>query len=86
MRLIEVINKYVCSVIVRVIFLVVVQLLFQEKNLGLKYEYSMKKTKEAGNEILEPMYSWRHGAWTDCSTTCGLGSYSVYLLQSGGLQ
>ncbi|AWP07440.1 hypothetical protein SMAX5B_010491 [Scophthalmus maximus] len=52
---------------------VVLQLLFQEKNLGLKYEYSMKKTKEAGNEILEPMYSWRHGAWTDCSTTCGLG-------------
>ncbi|XP_019954888.2 A disintegrin and metalloproteinase with thrombospondin motifs 12 [Paralichthys olivaceus] len=52
---------------------VMLQLLFQEKNLGIKYEYTIKKTKEAGNEIIEPTYSWRHGAWTDCSTTCGLG-------------
>ncbi|XP_060927739.1 A disintegrin and metalloproteinase with thrombospondin motifs 12 [Limanda limanda] len=52
---------------------VMLQLLFQEKNMGIKYEYTVKKTKEAGNEIIEPTYSWRHGAWTDCSTTCGLG-------------
>ncbi|XP_023261859.1 A disintegrin and metalloproteinase with thrombospondin motifs 12 isoform X1 [Seriola lalandi dorsalis] len=52
---------------------VMLQLLFQEKNLGLKYEYTIRKTKETGNEIIEPVYSWRHGAWTDCSTTCGLG-------------
>ncbi|GAA6226448.1 A disintegrin and metalloproteinase with thrombospondin motifs 12-like [Lates japonicus] len=52
---------------------VVLQLLFQERNPGLKYEYTIKKTKEAGNEIIEPIYKWRHGAWTDCSTTCGLG-------------
>ncbi|XP_040012246.1 A disintegrin and metalloproteinase with thrombospondin motifs 12 isoform X2 [Xiphias gladius] len=52
---------------------VMLQLLFQEKNRGIKYEYTIKKTKEKGNEIIEPIYSWRHGAWTDCSTTCGLG-------------
>uniref|UniRef100_A0A669BJR1 ADAM metallopeptidase with thrombospondin type 1 motif, 12 n=1 Tax=Oreochromis niloticus TaxID=8128 RepID=A0A669BJR1_ORENI len=52
---------------------VMLQLLFQEKNPGIKYEYTIKKTKETENEILEPIYRWRHGAWTDCSTTCGLG-------------
>ncbi|XP_005924501.1 A disintegrin and metalloproteinase with thrombospondin motifs 12 [Haplochromis burtoni] len=53
--------------------LVMLQLLFQEKNPGIKYEYTIKKTKETENEIHEPIYRWRHGAWTDCSTTCGLG-------------
>ncbi|KAM6930888.1 LOW QUALITY PROTEIN: A disintegrin and metalloproteinase with thrombospondin motifs 12-like [Xenentodon cancila] len=52
---------------------VMLQLLFQEKNPGLKYEYTIKKLKESDNEVPEPSYSWRHGAWTDCSTTCGLG-------------
>ncbi|XP_059193198.1 A disintegrin and metalloproteinase with thrombospondin motifs 12 [Centropristis striata] len=52
---------------------VMLQLLFQEKNLGLKYEYIIRKTKGTGNEVIEPIYRWRHGAWTDCSTTCGLG-------------
>uniref|UniRef100_A0A8C2WTC9 ADAM metallopeptidase with thrombospondin type 1 motif, 12 n=1 Tax=Cyclopterus lumpus TaxID=8103 RepID=A0A8C2WTC9_CYCLU len=40
---------------------VMLQLLFQEKNLGIKYEYSIKKTKETGNEVIEPLYRWRHG-------------------------
>ncbi|KAM7391303.1 hypothetical protein PAMP_022003 [Pampus punctatissimus] len=52
---------------------VMLQLLFQEKNPGIKYEYTIKKTRETGNEVIEPIYRWRHGAWTDCSTTCGLG-------------
>lgn len=52
---------------------VVLQLLFQETNPGLKYEYSIRKTKLTGNEVTQPIYRWRHGAWTDCSTTCGLG-------------
>lgn len=52
---------------------VMLQLLFQERNPGLKYEFSIRKTKETHNDVLEPIYSWRHGAWTDCSTTCGLG-------------
>ncbi|XP_053727080.1 A disintegrin and metalloproteinase with thrombospondin motifs 12 [Synchiropus splendidus] len=52
---------------------ILLQLLFQERNPGLKYEYSIKKTKVTGNEILERIYRWRLGAWTDCSTTCGMG-------------
>ncbi|XP_074495348.1 A disintegrin and metalloproteinase with thrombospondin motifs 12-like [Sebastes fasciatus] len=52
---------------------VMLQLLFQEKNHGIKYEYTIKKTKGTGNEVIEPIFRWRHGAWTDCSTTCGLG-------------
>ncbi|XP_049618973.1 A disintegrin and metalloproteinase with thrombospondin motifs 12 isoform X1 [Syngnathus scovelli] len=52
---------------------VVLQLLFQEKNPGLQYEYTIRKSKETGNEVIEPIYRWRHGAWTDCSTTCGQG-------------
>uniref|UniRef100_A0A7N8WV50 ADAM metallopeptidase with thrombospondin type 1 motif, 12 n=1 Tax=Mastacembelus armatus TaxID=205130 RepID=A0A7N8WV50_9TELE len=52
---------------------VMLQLLFQEKNLGLKYEYTIKKSKDTENDIIKPLYTWKHGAWTDCSTTCGLG-------------
>uniref|UniRef100_A0A3Q2QED6 ADAM metallopeptidase with thrombospondin type 1 motif, 12 n=1 Tax=Fundulus heteroclitus TaxID=8078 RepID=A0A3Q2QED6_FUNHE len=52
---------------------VMLQLLFQENNPGIKLEYTIKKTKVTENEVPEPVYSWRHGAWTDCSTTCGLG-------------
>lgn len=51
-------------------------MLFQEKNPGIKYEYIIKKNKESGNEVIEPVYMWRHGAWTDCSATCGLGELS----------
>ncbi|XP_034026640.1 A disintegrin and metalloproteinase with thrombospondin motifs 12 [Thalassophryne amazonica] len=52
---------------------VMIQLLYQEKNPGIKYEYNIKKHRDMENEVLQPVYSWRHGAWTDCSTTCGLG-------------
>ncbi|CAJ1069213.1 A disintegrin and metalloproteinase with thrombospondin motifs 12 [Xyrichtys novacula] len=52
---------------------VMLQLLFQERNPGIKYEYIIKKNKGTGNEVIEPIYRWRHGAWADCSTTCGLG-------------
>ncbi|XP_072243654.1 A disintegrin and metalloproteinase with thrombospondin motifs 12-like [Leuresthes tenuis] len=52
---------------------VMLQLIFQERNPGIKYEYTIKKTKQSENEVTDPVYSWRHGAWTHCSTTCGLG-------------
>lgn len=55
------------------LFCLVVQLLFQETNPGLKYEFRIRKTKVTGNEVIQPTYWWRHGAWTDCSTSCGLG-------------
>ncbi|KAM9547669.1 A disintegrin and metalloproteinase with thrombospondin motifs 12-like [Salvelinus alpinus] len=52
---------------------VMIQLLYQEKNPGIKYEYTIKRNRQTGNEVIKPEYRWRHGAWTDCSTTCGLG-------------
>uniref|UniRef100_A0A8C8HCV5 Peptidase M12B domain-containing protein n=1 Tax=Oncorhynchus tshawytscha TaxID=74940 RepID=A0A8C8HCV5_ONCTS len=52
---------------------VMIQLLYQEKNPGIKYEYTIKKSRQTGNEVIKSEYRWRHGAWTDCSTTCGLG-------------
>ncbi|XP_055079982.1 A disintegrin and metalloproteinase with thrombospondin motifs 7 [Periophthalmus magnuspinnatus] len=52
---------------------VILQLLYQENNPGIKYEYTIKKSKKTGNEITDVIYTWRHGAWTHCSTTCGLG-------------
>uniref|UniRef100_A0A4W5KAS0 ADAM metallopeptidase with thrombospondin type 1 motif, 12 n=1 Tax=Hucho hucho TaxID=62062 RepID=A0A4W5KAS0_9TELE len=52
---------------------VMIQLLYQEKNPGIKYEYTIKRNRQTGNEVIKSEYKWRHGAWTDCSTTCGLG-------------
>ncbi|KAG7481568.1 hypothetical protein MATL_G00067570 [Megalops atlanticus] len=52
---------------------IMIQLLFQEKNPGIKYEYTIKKSRQKGNEILEPEYRWKYGAWTDCSASCGAG-------------
>ncbi|KAL4660839.1 A disintegrin and metalloproteinase with thrombospondin motifs 12 [Arapaima gigas] len=55
---------------------IMIQLLIQEKNPGIKYEYTIRKSRKQENEILEPEYKWKHGAWTDCSTTCGAGVQS----------
>uniref|UniRef100_A0AAY4DAT3 Peptidase M12B domain-containing protein n=1 Tax=Denticeps clupeoides TaxID=299321 RepID=A0AAY4DAT3_9TELE len=52
---------------------VMIQLLFQERNPGITFEYTVKTPRQRGNEVLEPEYTWKHGAWTDCSTTCGMG-------------
>uniref|UniRef100_A0A6Q2YH29 Peptidase M12B domain-containing protein n=1 Tax=Esox lucius TaxID=8010 RepID=A0A6Q2YH29_ESOLU len=53
---------------------VMIQLLYQEKNPGIKYEYTIKKSHQAGNKVLKSEYRWKYGAWTDCSTSCGLAS------------
>uniref|UniRef100_A0ABM5FUA3 A disintegrin and metalloproteinase with thrombospondin motifs 12 n=1 Tax=Pogona vitticeps TaxID=103695 RepID=A0ABM5FUA3_9SAUR len=47
------------------------QLLFQENNPGIKYEYTVRKDSE--NEMEEPEYFWQYGTWTSCSVTCGQG-------------
>ncbi|XP_041090815.1 A disintegrin and metalloproteinase with thrombospondin motifs 12 [Polyodon spathula] len=49
------------------------QLLFQERNLGVKYEYTIQKHQKKENEVGEPEYIWKYGAWTDCTATCGTG-------------
>ncbi|KAI4890720.1 hypothetical protein NFI96_024098, partial [Prochilodus magdalenae] len=52
---------------------VMVQLLFQEPNPGVRFKFTVKKSRPPSNELLEPEYSWKYGAWTDCSASCGLG-------------
>ncbi|XP_035382028.1 A disintegrin and metalloproteinase with thrombospondin motifs 12 [Electrophorus electricus] len=52
---------------------IMVQLLFQESNPGVQYRYTVKKNRLASNKLLEPEYTWKYGAWSDCSATCGLG-------------
>ncbi|XP_019387472.1 PREDICTED: A disintegrin and metalloproteinase with thrombospondin motifs 12 isoform X2 [Crocodylus porosus] len=50
-----------------------IQLLFQENNPGIKYEYTIRKEGSHENDIGEPEFFWQYGDWTDCSVTCGRG-------------
>uniref|UniRef100_A0A8C8RNY0 ADAM metallopeptidase with thrombospondin type 1 motif 12 n=1 Tax=Pelusios castaneus TaxID=367368 RepID=A0A8C8RNY0_9SAUR len=50
-----------------------IQLLFQENNPGIKYEYTVRKEGSLENEVGDPEYFWQYGGWTDCSVTCGRG-------------
>ena len=48
------------------------QLLYQEPNPGIEYEYSFPK------DVSLPQgdsYNWIYGSWSDCSATCGGGEY-----------
>ncbi|XP_060092579.1 A disintegrin and metalloproteinase with thrombospondin motifs 12 [Heteronotia binoei] len=49
------------------------QLLFQENNPGIKYEYTVRKDWNSENEVEEPEYFWQYSSWTGCSVTCGKG-------------
>uniref|UniRef100_A0A8D0HHW1 ADAM metallopeptidase with thrombospondin type 1 motif 12 n=1 Tax=Sphenodon punctatus TaxID=8508 RepID=A0A8D0HHW1_SPHPU len=49
------------------------QLLFQENNPGIKYEYTIRKDGSAENDVEGSKYVWQYGSWTDCSVTCGRG-------------
>ncbi|XP_029434995.1 A disintegrin and metalloproteinase with thrombospondin motifs 12 isoform X2 [Rhinatrema bivittatum] len=50
-----------------------IQLLFQENNPGIKYEYTIRKDGNTENEIGDQEYYWQYGGWTVCSVTCGTG-------------
>ncbi|XP_056401344.1 A disintegrin and metalloproteinase with thrombospondin motifs 12 isoform X1 [Hyla sarda] len=49
-----------------------IQLLFQESNPGVKYEYIIQKDVGSDNEV-GLVYAWKYGSWSDCSATCGAG-------------
>lgn len=50
-----------------------IQLLFQETNPGVRFEYTVRRDLDHENEIQPPEFFWRYGLWTECSATCGGG-------------
>ncbi|XP_055070874.2 A disintegrin and metalloproteinase with thrombospondin motifs 7 [Misgurnus anguillicaudatus] len=52
-----------------------IQLLFQETNPGVRYEYIISKDTlvESNNGTPGSYFQWIYGAWTECSATCGSG-------------
>ncbi|XP_066557272.1 A disintegrin and metalloproteinase with thrombospondin motifs 7 [Amia ocellicauda] len=50
-----------------------IQLLFQEKNPGVRYEYTIQREPHSDIDLPPPGFLWQYGAWTECSATCGTG-------------
>ncbi|XP_028561283.2 A disintegrin and metalloproteinase with thrombospondin motifs 7 [Podarcis muralis] len=50
-----------------------IQLLFQEKNPGVRYQYTIQRESENENEITPAEFFWQYGPWTKCTATCGTG-------------
>ncbi|KAM9183659.1 A disintegrin and metalloproteinase with thrombospondin motifs 7 [Dugong dugon] len=57
-----------------------IQLLFQESNPGVRYEYTIHREADGHSEAPLPVFSWNYGPWTKCTVTCGTGMQrqSVY--------
>lgn len=50
-----------------------IQLLFQESNPGVRYEYIIHREADGHDHIQPPEFSWRYGPWSKCTVTCGTG-------------
>ncbi|NXU96323.1 ATS7 metalloproteinase, partial [Cettia cetti] len=50
-----------------------IQLLFQETNPGVRYQYTIQRPADSENEVEQPEFLWRFGSWTTCTATCGTG-------------
>nr|XP_054113288.1 A disintegrin and metalloproteinase with thrombospondin motifs 7 isoform X4 [Callithrix jacchus] len=60
-----------------------IQLLFQESNPGVHYEYTVHREADGHGEVPPPEFSWHYGPWSECTVTCGTGvqRQSVYCLE-----
>ncbi|KAM5291357.1 A disintegrin and metalloproteinase with thrombospondin motifs 7 isoform 3-T3 [Glossophaga mutica] len=50
-----------------------IQLLIQESNPGVRYEYTIHRAADPHGLGLSPEFSWTYGPWTKCTVTCGTG-------------
>ncbi|KAF7239601.1 A disintegrin and metalloproteinase with thrombospondin motifs 7 [Varanus komodoensis] len=49
------------------------KLLFQEKNPGIRYQYTIQREADSENEIAPAEFFWQYGSWTACTASCGTG-------------
>ncbi|NWI89415.1 ATS7 metalloproteinase, partial [Pitta sordida] len=50
-----------------------IQLLFQETNPGVRYQYTIQRPADSENEVEPAEFLWHFGSWTSCTATCGTG-------------